>query len=410
MTADAHDGATPPPASTDPVASAPTQQTADAHDGATPPSTSSDPAASAAAPVSDLLLLEPARINDPEVTGLTAYILLLPAHWTLDASVLWTPAVDAAFVNVSARATGPHGHEVTWLPDGSFTSAAPEGAVYGDISDGKVYFPVAPDPAEFIKQAVLPSFRPDIQKGMRVMKVSETPGLADAWERHHKTFLAAQQKHQTAVHQNQAPAGARVTTRTQVTAPRIRLGYSENGVAYEEDFTFIYLQQTSLAPGTDFEVHDWCVLSSTSLRAPVGELDAATPGLRAIADALTPTRRWDAAVEALTPRLVQADPPLSIPVLADEAQVLVADLADLVTAHARGWAAQQAARAARSEAFAQHPGLAIRQTADGAVRLLLPAAQKVRALRSSPGGAVVLTEDPASTDAARPGGPWETLD
>ncbi|MEE9405231.1 MAG: hypothetical protein V3V20_10080 [Algisphaera sp.] len=370
-------------------------------------SASADTASATVEPTA-LLRLQPTRINDKDVTGLTSHTLLLPANWTLDADVYWTPAVDAAFVNVSARATGPHGHQVTWLPDGSFTSVAQPGAEYGTVSDGKVYFPTATSPANFVKQAVLPNFRPDIQD-LVVVSEKEMMGLADAWERHHETFLTARKRHQAEIYRQHA--SGRVTTETKVIAPRVRLAYTEKGVAYEEDFTFICLIQSTQPAASDekaFGITDWCVLSSTALRAPAGELDAATPGLRTVADTLVPTQRWKAVVDAMTPKLVRATPPLSASALSKEAQSQLDGLSALVASHARGWAAQRAARSAQSEAFAMESGLTLGRTADGAVRLLIPESSGVRTLLG-PDGKLLFTEDPASADADRPDGPWEVI-
>ena len=352
--------------------------------------------------------LGPATITDTQVTGLTSHDLLLPAGWSLDAEVLWTPAVDAAFVNVNARATSPGGgHQVTWLPDGGFTDAADADAAYGEVVDGKVHFPRFDSAASFISRAVLPRFRPDAT-GIQVLAEDETAGLADAWERHHETFLTAQKKHASAVHAKRAGAAAASPTTAQVSAPQVRLRYEENGSTYDEAFTLVALVLTT--PTASGPAHDWFVFDVSALRAPAGALDNATPGLRSVAESLRPTQRWQAVIEAMTPELTKAQPPLSAPQAAELAAPRLAELDALVTAHTRGWSALRAANAARVEAFAAaSPDLTIAQTADGKSRRLLPTGSGLRALSSST-GEIVLTQDPPAADAARPDGPWETLE
>jgi len=355
-----------------------------------------------------VLTLQSVAIPDPAVTGLSSHDLLLPQGWSLDAEVLWTPAVDAAFVNVNARATSPGGgHQVTWLPDGAFTDAVDAGTAYGAVSDGKVHFPRFVNAAAFVTDAVLPGFRPDVT-GVRVLSADESPGLSDAWERHHETFLNAQKKHASALHARRAGGSATAPTTAVVTAPRVRLRYEENGAAYEEEFTFVHLLLTTAAGDTP--AHDWFVFAVSALRGPAGGLDDATPGLRAVAESLRPTQRWQALIEAMTPELTRAQPPLDPARAAALAAPLLGDLDALVTAHTRGWSALRAANAARVEAFAAAgPGLAVAQTADGTTKRLLPTGPGLRAV-ANPRGAVVLTQDPPAADAARPDGPWTAFE
>ena len=349
------------------------------------------------------LTLAPATVTDTAGTGLASHTLLVPEGWTLDAKVLWTPAVDAAFVNLSARTTSPGGAlQVTWLPDGAFTDAAGAGTAIGAIYEGKVHFPRFGSAADFVQTSVLPGFR-SAATNVQVLSGDVSPGVADAWERHHETFLTAQKQRIAALHSTR---GGSATTAT-VTAPRVRLRYEENGVAYDEQFTSIHLVLTT--PVGTGVAHDWYIFAVNALRAPAGQLDAATPGLRSLAESLRPTQRWQAAIEALTPELTRAEPPLTAAEVTRHAGSLVDELDALVTAHVRGWSGLREARAARLEAFAQaHAGLRVATTADGTARGLLPEGDGLRAL-VNPHGAVVLTQDAPATDAARPEGPWAEL-
>ena len=374
-----------------------------------------DASAGAAEPVAAptaVLTLDPRTLTDTAVTGLKSHELLLPAGWSLDAEVLWTPAVDAAFVNVRARATSPGGgHEVTWMPDGGFTDGLDTDAAYGEVTDGKVRFPHFDSAADFIARAVLPRFRPDAE-GVEVLAEDASPGLADAWERHHETFLTAQKKHASAVYAKRVdgtrPGHTASPTTAEVTAPQVRLRYDENGTLYDESFTFVQLVLTT--PTDAGPAHDWFVFAVSALRAPADGLDAATPGLRSVAESLRPTQRWQAVIEAMTPELTKAKPPLTPAGAAELAAPLRDDLDALVTAHTRGWSALRAANAARVEAFAAaNPGLTVARTADGKSQRLLPAGPGLRVL-SNPGGEIVLTQDPPAADGARPDGPWKKME
>ncbi len=256
-----------------------------------------------------LVGFEPATVTDHAVTGLVSHQLMLPQGWSLDAKVLWSPAVDAAFVNLSARVTSPDGgQQVTWLPDGAFTDAVKADAGYGAIVDGKVRYPRLDSAADFIQTAVLPSFRPQAT-GVRVLSEGASQDLADAWQRNHESFLTTQKDHLSTLHAHRSGAASPQATRVRVTAPQLRLGYEEQGKAYEEAFTFVHVEMTT--PVADGSVHDWFVFSVSALRAPAGELDQATPALQAAAESLVLTQRWQAVVAAMAPELTKAQPPMT---------------------------------------------------------------------------------------------------
>lgn len=338
--------------------------------------------------------LRPASVSDPRVTGLISHRVLLPPGWSLDAEVLWTPAVDAALVNLRARATGPEGHhEVTWLPDGAFTDTADAGTRYGAVARGRVYFPYPDGPSKFIREAVLPRFRPQA-RDVQVRGAEASGGEARGWRKHHVAFLEALAE---------GAPGALV----RVTAPRVRLRYEEDGVRYDEVFSFIWVERSVPVEGAT--KRDWFVFAARALRAPADGLVSATPRLRAVAESLRSTEPWRAVVQALAPRLARSEPRLTVAQTHEAALALLKRLAPLVAAHAEGWSASEAARTDRLLAFAaEDPGLRVVQATDGTQPHLLPAGLGGRVLVNAQGW-VLLTRDAPATDVARPGGPWRVL-
>lgn len=216
----------------------------------TEPAPGSDPAGA--------LRLSRVAVPDP-VAGCDAFSILLPPDWKTDGGPLWRPYLSNQAA-VMWRASGPaDGVSLNILPCDPFVWNSADIPFFNEgvnYLGSEVRRPVQEDVSAFITNTVLPRYRPDIEQ-VRVTAVTPLPAIAEA-------TVAAR-----------AEAGVR----KQGAAARVRVEYSKNGQAMQEDFFCVLLYSTPLhAPSLTF----WGPDNLYSFRARTGRLDAHEGVLRTL--------------------------------------------------------------------------------------------------------------------------------
>ncbi len=214
-----------------------------------------------------VLRLSRVAVADP-VAGCDAFSILLPPDWKTDGGPLWRPYLSNQ-ASVMWRASGPaDGVSLNILPCDPFvwnTADMPFFAEGVNYLGSEVRRPLQ-DVSAFITNTVLPRYRPDIAQ-VRVTAVTPLPAIAEA-------TVAAR-----------AEAGVR----KQGAAARVRVEYSKNGQAIEEDFFCVLLYSTPLhAPALTF----WGPDNLYSFRARAGRLDAHEGVLRTLVASLRISPDW----------------------------------------------------------------------------------------------------------------------
>ncbi|GAB6904541.1 exported hypothetical protein [Desulfosarcina cetonica] len=213
------------------------------------------------------LLMRTVAINDPQMGGIPAFRVLAPAEWHLSGGLTWNIAL-ANLVTADVAITAADGsagffvHPTRLFISGQIEYQWQRGQPYL----GMIVMPIPESPAAFIQQIVLPEQRPGAQN-LRLVKQTNLPEWADS--------IAAA---------NPQPGG---TTRGYGT--RARFAYTENGVAWEEDFYCVVLVfQPQMGPPTLL----WQADRNLSVRAQKGRLDALDPLANAFVNSFRVDRGW----------------------------------------------------------------------------------------------------------------------
>lgn len=216
-----------------------------------------------------------------------AATVTVPDGWKCLLDVLWrqNPYDPAAIAGTVSAPSGPA--RLTIYPRLSFIDGVPEsGPSAGGYMGSEIRKPVA-SPADYVRQIILPRFRPDVTDP-RILRESELRDFA----------------------RDQLPKFQKVPG-VQVRASRVRLAYQLKGVPVEEDFVctvgIVPLPQGMIAWGAE----------CSSYRASRGELDSTLPRLRQIESSLHLESNWFSGVLQVS-EAMQNDLPAS---LADPAKL-----------------------------------------------------------------------------------------
>jgi hypothetical protein len=203
-----------------------------------------EPQPSAPTREAGMLRFEPLVVNDP-LFGQEAFRVLLPADWHGSGQVEWRfhPQYPAG---IRVQAYNPAGVEAVWsyplLPFVAGVLHLPPGGRYL----GNEVRPYPGDISGYVRQYLLPRFRPDIRT-YRVLAVEAMPEWA-------RTSSVAE-----------GVCSLRIPC--QVQAGRVRIGYALNGQQVEEEFSVMLDSLYILG------LHYWGAEWATSVRAAAGRLD-----------------------------------------------------------------------------------------------------------------------------------------
>lgn len=222
------------------------------------------PKDSAAAPP---LRMKSFTITDPQMGGIPAFQVLAPADWQTAGGLTWDMHIAnlvTADVAISApdRSAGFFVHPARLFISGQIEYQWQRGQLYL----GMMVAPIPNSPAAFIQQFVLPEQRPGV-RNLRLVEQEDLPAWAES--------IAAA---------NRRPDGT-----LQGYGTRARFAYTENAVAWEEDFYCVVLVSR---PHMGLQNIFWHAERNLSVRARKGQLDALDPLANAFVNSYRIDRRW----------------------------------------------------------------------------------------------------------------------
>jgi len=199
-----------------------------------------------------------ASFIDSEGTGTKAFSMLIPSDWQAEGNIDWILDTPAMPVAGDFRAWNPNGKEEFHLfPNQAFFSSNSP-MVQQFFPTGTRYFGAlvcSPlDPIEALKQIALPKFRNDAQN-LQVVSEEELPQIEQYFE-----------------------TGTDPATGVIINAEggKIRVEYTLNGIAYEEElYCIIQTQDIPIPTGlVTYRNINWYMTYVESFRAEKGKLDA----------------------------------------------------------------------------------------------------------------------------------------
>jgi hypothetical protein len=206
-------------------------------------------------------------ITDPQMGGIPAFRVLAPADWQPSGGLTWNIGL-ANLVTADVAIGAPDGaagffvHPARLFISGQIEYQWPQGKPYL----GMIVMPIPNSPVEFIQRIVLPEQRPGA-RDLRLVRHEDLPQWAAG--------IAAA---------NQQPGGL-----TQGYGTRARFAYTENGIAWEEDFYCVVLvTRPNMGPQTLL----WQADRNLSVRARKGRLDALDTLANAFVNSFRVDRRW----------------------------------------------------------------------------------------------------------------------
>lgn len=208
-------------------------------------------------------------IHDPAVNNVVGATLLVPDGWQVEGGFAWMPHFSMQ-CNLLLRITDPRsGAAVTWLPSQQFNWPMKQGF------NGQPH-------SNWLGSYMLPPPRDALQ----FVQAFYVGGPLQHLHQHQARLLGTQDLPQVA-----AEARRAIPPNLHLTVTRMRFAYQVNGQAWEED---LYITLT-YAPPTEYTSMWWG--SGLSLRAPAGQLDAATPVLMVPVLSTRLTLEWSAMLE-----------------------------------------------------------------------------------------------------------------
>ncbi|BBO84528.1 hypothetical protein DSCO28_50940 [Desulfosarcina ovata subsp. sediminis] len=213
------------------------------------------------------LFMQTVTINDPQMGGIPAFRVLAPADWRPSGGLTWNIAL-ANLVTADVAITAADGSAGLFVHPGRlFISGQIEYQWQrGQPYLGMIVMPIPDSPAAFVQQIVLPEQRPGA-RNLRLISQKDLPEWANS--------IAAA---------NQQPGGI-----TRGYGTRARFSYTENGVAWEEDFYCVVLVfKPQMGPPTLL----WQPDRNLSVRARKGRLDALDPLANAFVNSFRVDRSW----------------------------------------------------------------------------------------------------------------------
>lgn len=257
-------------------------------------------------PVDGALELSTVELRDPGTNDMVSHRVLVPKGWETSGGVTWTPQQTRAYVHLEVSIDAPDGRGVRYLPNGSFaftegSTAQGQQAQPGQLVGGQIWMAPAGSAAEFVASSLLPFARPEA-RDVEVLSVREVDELAREWRQAFAPVIASQEQ----TNQMNAQMGSGSQVKTELSAPLIRVAYTEGGKRYEEEFSMVYLvtcMSYDLGWGGWMRCWDWAIYHTQSVRAEAGRLDAEMPLLRTVAGSVRPTQRWQAMMDQLNAQL-----------------------------------------------------------------------------------------------------------
>lgn len=237
------------------------------------------------------LRLVPTAVRDPMINNVPAGTILVPEGWTINGTIDWNWDPWTR-VSLHADIRGPQGVPgVSFYPLGAYcepTAVIPEGQKYlGKLALRRL------GPVEFLNQVGFPwlAQRRKEFAGARFVSSAGAPAFAqfifDEWSQAAPEFAKA--------------LVDQYGLDNVVQAAKVRVEYSLNGKAIEEDF--FCCVSTAPIPGSG-GVWAWTT-NVRSFRAEKGQLDQSMGLLLAIQSSYRPDLKWGLAVQQLNAQLIQ---------------------------------------------------------------------------------------------------------
>jgi hypothetical protein len=207
-----------------------------------------------------------------------AYRMLVPTGWKSEGKILWDVERKASPASLSVRSRNPDAPETfEFFPAPMFTWSPmlEQMGMRGRYLGCEIARPVD-GPLVALRQIVIPRFRPGLLDA-QVVASEELPKLAQA---------------AAALYSQPGIPGV-------VRAGRVRLQYTEGGVAVQEEFACIFVSHEGPTGAL------WALDQITAFKAKKDELDARMPVFRNMLFSLEPNLEWYADLEAATRILVE---------------------------------------------------------------------------------------------------------
>ncbi|WP_020585783.1 hypothetical protein [Desulfobacter curvatus] len=212
------------------------------------------------------LHMKPVAVIDAQMGAAPAFWVMAPANWQVSGGLTWNSAL-ANLVTANVAITSPDGsagayiHPAPLYISGQIEQQWQQGALYL----GMIVIPIPNSPADFVRHVVLPRQRPGA-RDIKQISVIDMPEWAG-------TIAAGSQTPGTAI---------------QGFGNCARFSYTENGIAWEEDFYCVILVSHSPQVPNVF----WLADRNLSVRAPKGQLDALKPLATTFVNSFQLDRSW----------------------------------------------------------------------------------------------------------------------
>lgn len=239
------------------------------------------------------VVLEKVSLRDPGMDNIESHTLLKPQGWQVQGGQQWNVQAFRDFVHLNLRVTAPDGRELAVYPGGFYEDsnvyeisrqlgAQVQPPQPGQVTgDGITHMPLPESASAYVTNVVIPTNRPGAQN-VRVVTTTELPQIA----RQVEELMAPVMRNAERDDQQLRQMGAQIQRELSIIAERVRLAYTENGQAFEEDVWVVgSVQHTAqlLQQGMPMtHIYHWTMNDPRGVRAPAGQLDEARALIEAI--------------------------------------------------------------------------------------------------------------------------------
>lgn len=259
------------------------------------------------------------EIRDPGMDNIVSHTLLVPAGWTLEGGVVWTPGLKP-FVHNQFGVVSGEGREI-WFLSGLLSSYVelppatqqfmrmqgqalpPPGTPQGD---GSLWQRPPRDAADYVVSQLLPQGRPGASN-VRVREVERLPDFERAvWASLDPGVRAMTQS-------GQVDPMTGVRSEQTFTISRVSLSYRDGAQDYREDFIVSLMLTQIIAPdwsgvqGGPQVTYVWHATPFVAARAPADRYAATEALFVTIAGSLTTTPEWQTRIDALQAELARIE-------------------------------------------------------------------------------------------------------
>lgn len=250
------------------------------------------------------------EVRDPGMGNIVSHTMLVPKDWAVQGGVLWRPGAKP-FVNLYMSIAAPDGRSVTMIPTIFYSHVEPSAALAQAMAqngfrapepnapqiDGTLFTSPPQDVPSHVLRDILPNLRPTAQNA-RVLSVKPMP----EYEKAYNDMLAPFQQMDRNIAAMQAQVG--IHSNRSLSVRLVRIGYTEGGVAMEEDFAVALAidisRITDAMTGQVSMVNaGWMSNPIASARAPAGQLDANESLLTTVIASIRPSGQWQMAINQL---------------------------------------------------------------------------------------------------------------